>query len=105
VFLLLSLFGVAGALAVGDDPIPEKALSAGIFAVARVDSGAFSESPPSLTYAQRERFLRGRHHFGRARNAKEAIPWHSGEAEASREFFRRLPKPDRDALLFFLDSI
>lgn len=42
---------------------------------------------------------------GRARNAKEAILWHGGEAEASREFFRRLPKPDRDAPLFFLDSI
>lgn len=63
VFLLLSLFGVAGALAVGDDPIPEKALSAGIFTAARVDSGAFSDPPPALSYAQRERFLRGRHHF------------------------------------------
>jgi CxxC motif-containing protein (DUF1111 family) len=44
-------------------------------------------------------------HDGRAWNATEAILWHGGEAEASREFFRRLPKPDRDALLFFLDSI
>ena len=63
VFLLLSLIGIAGALAVGDDPIPEKALSAGIFTVARVDSGAFAEPTPALSYAQRERFLRGRHHF------------------------------------------
>jgi CxxC motif-containing protein (DUF1111 family) len=44
-------------------------------------------------------------HDRRARNATEAILWHGGDAEASREFFRRLPKPDRDALLFFLDSI
>jgi CxxC motif-containing protein (DUF1111 family) len=44
-------------------------------------------------------------HDGRARNAAEAILWNSGEARASREFFRRLPKADRDALLFFLDSI
>ncbi len=44
-------------------------------------------------------------HDGRARNATEAILWHCGEASASREFFRRLPKPDRDALHFFLESI
>ncbi len=43
-------------------------------------------------------------HHGRARNATEAILWHGDEARASCEFFRRLPKADRDALLFFLDS-
>jgi len=63
VFLLVSLTGVAGALAVGEDAIPEKALSAGTFTVARVDATAFTEPAPVLTYAQRERFLRGRHHF------------------------------------------
>jgi CxxC motif-containing protein (DUF1111 family) len=44
-------------------------------------------------------------HDGRARDATEAILWHGGEATPSREAFRRLPKADRDALLFFLDSI
>lgn len=44
-------------------------------------------------------------HDGRARNATEAILWHGGEAEASREAFRRMPKEDRAALLRFLDSI
>ena len=44
-------------------------------------------------------------HDGRARNVTEAILWHGGEAEASRERFRQLSKEDRDALLAFLDSL
>jgi CxxC motif-containing protein (DUF1111 family) len=44
-------------------------------------------------------------HDGRARNATEAILWHGGEASASREAFRTMPKADREALLRFLDSI
>ncbi|MEO6024447.1 MAG: di-heme oxidoredictase family protein, partial [Burkholderiales bacterium] len=44
-------------------------------------------------------------HDGRARNATEAILWHGGEAEASRETFRNMAKQDRDALLKFLNSI
>ena len=44
-------------------------------------------------------------HDGRARNATEAIVWHGGEAEISREAFRQMPKADREALLKFLDSI
>ena len=44
-------------------------------------------------------------HDGRARNVAEAILWHGGEAEPAREIFRNMPKPDRDALLKFLDSI
>lgn len=44
-------------------------------------------------------------HDGRARNVMEAILWHGGEAEASREAFRSLPKADRDALLAFLKSL
>jgi CxxC motif-containing protein (DUF1111 family) len=31
--------------------------------------------------------------------------WHGGEAEASREFVRTLPKRDRDALVAFLESL
>ena len=44
-------------------------------------------------------------HDGRARNATEAIVWHGGEANISREAFRQMPKADREALLKFLDSI
>lgn len=44
-------------------------------------------------------------HDGRARGFAEAILWHGGEAEASREAFRAMPKADRDALLAFLDSL
>ena len=44
-------------------------------------------------------------HDGRARNLAEAILWHGGEAEDSKEYFRRLPSNDREALLQFLDSL
>ena len=44
-------------------------------------------------------------HDGRARNLAEAILWHGGEAEASKEHFRRLPRADREALLQFLRSL
>ena len=44
-------------------------------------------------------------HPGRARNATEAILWHGGEAQVSREAFRRMKREDREALLKYLDSI
>jgi CxxC motif-containing protein (DUF1111 family) len=44
-------------------------------------------------------------HDGRARNLEEAILWHGGEAEASRERYRSLPANDRAALLAFLGSL
>ncbi|HUQ38213.1 MAG TPA: di-heme oxidoredictase family protein [Aestuariivirga sp.] len=44
-------------------------------------------------------------HDGRARGAAEAILWHSGEAEKSREAFRTAAKPERDALIAFLNSL
>jgi CxxC motif-containing protein (DUF1111 family) len=44
-------------------------------------------------------------HDGRARNATEAILWHGGEAAASRDAFKRMPKADREAMLKFLESI
>jgi CxxC motif-containing protein (DUF1111 family) len=44
-------------------------------------------------------------HDGWARNFKEAILWHGGEAEVSREVFRKLPRDDRDALIAFLKSL
>jgi len=44
-------------------------------------------------------------HDGRARSVSEAILWHGGEAAASREAFRIMPKADRDALVKFVESI
>jgi CxxC motif-containing protein (DUF1111 family) len=44
-------------------------------------------------------------HDGRARGAAEAILWHGGEAEKSREAFRNAAKPERDALIAFLNSL
>ncbi len=44
-------------------------------------------------------------HDGRARGFSEAILWHGGEAERSREAYKQLPKPDREALIMFLDSL
>lgn len=44
-------------------------------------------------------------HDGRARNFTEAIVWHDGEATASREAFRAMPRSDREALLRFLGSL
>jgi CxxC motif-containing protein (DUF1111 family) len=44
-------------------------------------------------------------HDGRARNLKEAILWHGGEAQASREAFRKLVREDREALIAFLKSL
>jgi len=44
-------------------------------------------------------------HDGRARSLAEAILWHGGEAEAAKERFRRLSRPDREALVKFLQSL
>jgi CxxC motif-containing protein (DUF1111 family) len=44
-------------------------------------------------------------HDGRARTFEEAILWHGGEAEASKETFKNMPKSDRAALLRFLNSL
>jgi CxxC motif-containing protein (DUF1111 family) len=44
-------------------------------------------------------------HDGRARDATEAILWHGGEATASRDAFRAMPRSDRLALLAFLGSL
>ena len=44
-------------------------------------------------------------HDGRARNLEEAILWHGGEGEKAKEYFRTLPKADREALLSFLESL
>ena len=44
-------------------------------------------------------------HDGRARNLSEAILWHGGEAERSRDAFREMSREERDALIAFLKSL
>lgn len=44
-------------------------------------------------------------HDGRARGYAEAILWHGGEAEPSREKFRRLESEERESLIAFLKSL
>jgi CxxC motif-containing protein (DUF1111 family) len=44
-------------------------------------------------------------HDGRARNLMEAVMWHGGEAEASREAVRNMGQADRRALIAFLESL
>lgn len=44
-------------------------------------------------------------HDGRARNLEEAILWHGGEAETSKQAFMNLTKSEREALLTFLKSL
>ena len=44
-------------------------------------------------------------HDGRARNISEAILWHGGEAEQSRDAFLNMLAEERDALIAFLRSL
>ena len=44
-------------------------------------------------------------HDGRARDFSEAILWHGGEGEESRDAFRNMSKKERDALIAFLKSL
>lgn len=44
-------------------------------------------------------------HDGRARNLEEAIMWHGGEAEKSKEAFSKLNKKERQSVIKFLESL
>lgn len=44
-------------------------------------------------------------HDGRARNVEEAILWHGGEAQKSRDAFKKLSKQDREDLIKFVNSL
>lgn len=44
-------------------------------------------------------------HDGRARNIEEAILWHGGEAEQSKENFKSLTLENREAIITFLKSL
>ena len=53
------------------------------------------------TVNKHTRFL----HDGRARNLEEAILWHGGEGKSSRDRYKELSKPDRQAVRTFLNSL
>lgn len=44
-------------------------------------------------------------HDGRARTIEEAILWHGGEAQQSKEFYKQLNKEHRKKLIYFLESL
>ena len=44
-------------------------------------------------------------HDGRARNIEEAILWHGGEAEASKNKFMKLTKKERASIIQFIESL
>jgi CxxC motif-containing protein (DUF1111 family) len=44
-------------------------------------------------------------HDGRARDVTEAILWHGGQAEKSREAFRSMSRAEREALVRFVESL
>jgi CxxC motif-containing protein (DUF1111 family) len=44
-------------------------------------------------------------HDGRARNVSEAILWHGGQAQPSRDAFSAMPRGDRAALVKFIESL
>lgn len=44
-------------------------------------------------------------HDGRARTLEEAILWHGGEAEASKNHYTNMEKEDRQSLIRFLESL
>lgn len=44
-------------------------------------------------------------HDGRARNLEEAILWHGGEGEQSKQAFKAMDKVQRDAMIAFLNSL
>lgn len=70
-------------------------------------SGREWRTPP-LWGLGRAEAVHGRYallHDGRARSVEEAILWHGGEAEASREVFRTLDLDQRTALVAFLKSL
>lgn len=44
-------------------------------------------------------------HDGRARNFIEAIMWHGGEGEASKNLFKQMSREEREAMVAFLESL
>ncbi len=55
----------------------------------------------TYTVGGHENFL----HDGRARSLEEAIMWHGGEAQKSKDNFKALSKADRDDVIKYLESL
>ncbi|WP_051208004.1 di-heme oxidoredictase family protein [Saccharospirillum impatiens] len=64
-------------------------------------------TPPlwGIGLAQQVNPLAGFLHDGRARTLEEAILWHGGEAETSRDTYSSWPSSDRSDLIRFLESL
>ena len=64
-------------------------------------------TPPlwSLAWSKRISGHESYLHDGRARNLSEAILWHGGEAGTAQQAFVNLARPERQALLAFLESL
>lgn len=55
-----------------------------------------------------QEIVNGHNHFlhdGRARNYTEAIMWHGGEGDVSRQIFKNFTQEERDQLIMFLRSL
>ena len=70
-------------------------------------SGSEWRTPPLWGIGLLDEVSRGSSllHDGRARNISEAILWHGGEAEASKEAFRLADEEERDQMLKFLEAL
>ena len=76
--------------------------------VTSYDAKAAEWRTPPLWGLSRQLDLNGHSlllHDGRARNLEEAILWHGGEAEASKNAFKALPKAQRQMLIGFLKQL
>ncbi len=72
------------------------------------DANGYEWRTPALWGIGLTRKINGHEYFlhdGRARNMTEAILWHGGEAESSKEKFRNLSASERQAVLKFLESL
>lgn len=79
-----------------DDGRPEALASAREWRTAPLWGIGYTQEVNGHTY-----FL----HDGRARNVMEAVLWHGGEAQASRNKVLQLDKAQREALMAFLNSL
>lgn len=70
-------------------------------------SGTEWRTPPlwGIRFTHKLNPLAGYLHDGRARTLHEAILWHGGEAQASRDYFIGLEKIQRSKLIQFLESL
>lgn len=70
-------------------------------------SGREWRTPPlwGLGLALKFRKKQGYLHDGRARSLEEAILWHGGEAEQSKQLFKQLNQNERQAMIAFLKAI